>query len=86
MLTAYEQLLKEWKECYAPSEPESDWDARFIVAYNVLPQVSYMLACLTSADPAERAWMADELLHDQTLEKIRCMVAAHTADDTDKAA
>lgn len=49
MLTAYEQLLKEWKECYAPSEPESDWDARFIVACNVLPQVSYMLACLTSA-------------------------------------
>jgi len=37
-------------------------------------------------DPAERAWMADELLHDQTLDKIRCILTGHAADDADMAA
>ena len=86
VLTAYEQLLKSWKECYAPSEHESDWDVRYIAVCNALPQVSYMLDCLTSADAAERARMADKLLHGQTLEQIRCMVAAHAADDTARTA
>lgn len=86
VLTAYEQLLKSWKECYAPSEPESDWDMRYITACALLPQISYMLECLTSADAAERAWMADELQHDQTLEKISRILTDHAVDDAGMAA
>lgn len=86
VLTAYEQQLKNWKECYAPLNPEADWDARYTTACALLPPITCMLDCLTSADAAERARMADELLHGQTLEQIRCMVAAHAADDTARTA
>ena len=86
VLTAYEQLLKNWKACYAPLNPEADWDARYITACALLPQISYMLECLTSADAAERAWMADELQHDQTLEKISCILTDHAVDDAGMAA
>lgn len=86
VLTGYERQLKSWKEHYAPTDPEADWDARYTTACALLPQISYMLECLTSADAAERARMADKLLHGQTLEQIRCMVAAHAADDTARTA
>ncbi len=86
VLTAYEQLLKSWKECYAPSEPESDWDVRYVAACNALPQVSYMFDCLTSADAKERAQTADELLHAHALDKINFFLAKHAADDANLAA
>ena len=85
-LTACEQQLKRWKECYAPPDPEADWDARYTTACALLPQISYMLECLTSADAAERAWMADELQHDQTLEKISRILTDHAVDDAGMAA
>ena len=85
-LAAYEQLLENWKACYAPLDPETDWDARYITACALLPQISYMLECLTSADAAERAWMADELQHDQTLEKISRILTDHAVDDAGMAA
>ena len=68
------------------SEPESDWDARYITACNALPQVSYMLDCLTSADAKERAQTANVLLHDQTLDKIDSFLSEHAADDANLAA
>ena len=85
-LTACEQQLKRWKECYAQPDPEADWDARYTTACALLPQISYMLECLTSADAAERAWMADELQHDQTLEKISRILTDHAVDDAGMAA
>lgn len=86
VLTAYEQLLKSWKECYAPSEPESDWDVRYITACNALPRISYMLDCLTSANAKKRAQTADELLHAHALDKINFFLAEHAADNTNLAA
>ncbi len=86
VLTAYEQLLKNLKECYAPSEPESDWDVRYITACNALPQVSYLLDCLSSADAKERAETVDAILHDHTLDKINSFLADHPADDANMAA
>jgi len=85
-LSACEQLLKSWKERYAPSDPESDWDARYIAACNALLQVPYMLDCLTSADAKERAETADALLQDHTLDKINSFLADHTEDDSSMAA
>ena len=85
-LTSYEQLLKIWKECYAPPNPESDWDVRYIASCNALPQVSYLLDCLTSADAKERAKTTDALLHDQTLDKINSFLADHPAADANMAA
>ena len=86
VLTACERLLKSWKECYAPSDPESDWDGRYIAACNALPQVSYLLDCLTSADAKERAETADALLQDHTLDKISSFLADHAEDDASMAA
>jgi len=85
-LSACEQLLKSWKECYAPSDPESDWNARYIAARNALPQVSYLLDCLTSADAKERAETADVLLQDHTLDKISSFLADYAEDDANMAA
>ena len=85
-LSACERLLKSWKECYAPSDPESDWNARYIAACNALPQVSYLLDCLTSADAKERAKTANALLQDYTLDKISSFVADHAASDVNMAA
>lgn len=86
ILTAYERLLKSWKECYAPSDPESDWNGRYIAACNALPQVSYLLDCLTSADAKERAETADALLQDHTLDQIVSFLVDHAEDDASMAA
>lgn len=86
VLTACERLLKSWKECHAPSDPESDWGARYIAACNALPQVSYLLDCLTSMDAKERAEMADVLLQDHTLNKISSFLADRAEDDASMAA
>ena len=86
VLTACERLLKSWKECYAPSDPESDWDGRYIAACNALPQVSYLLDCLTSADAKERAETANALLQDHTLDKISSFLADYAEDDANMAA
>ncbi len=86
VLTSYERLLKSWKECYAPSEPESDWDVRYITACNALPQVSYLLDCLSSADAKERAETVDALLQEHTLDEISSFLADHPVDDANMAA
>lgn len=86
VLTAYERLLKSWKEGYAPSDPESDWDGRYIAACDALPQVSYLLDCLTSTDAKERADTADALLQDHTLDKISSFLTDHVEDDANMAA
>ncbi len=86
MLIACERLLKSWKECYAPPDPESDWDVRYISACNALPKVSYLLDCLTSADAKERAETVDALLQGHTLDKINSFLADHPADDVNIAA
>lgn len=85
-LSACEQLLKSWKEYYAPSDPESDWDERYIAACNALPRVSYLLDCLTSADAKERAETADVLLQYHTLDKISSFGADYAEDDANMAA
>ena len=85
-LSACERLLRSWKECYAPSDPESDRDGRYITACNALPQISYLLDCLTSADAKERAETADALLQDHTLDKISSYLADYAEDDSSMAA
>ncbi len=86
VLIAYERLLKSWKESYAPPDPESDWDVRYIAACNALPKVSYLLDCLTSADAKERTETVDALLQEHTLDKINSFLADHPAADTNMAA
>lgn len=85
-LTAYEQLLKRWQACYAPPDPEADWDARYIAACALLPHVTYMLDGLTSADAQERARMADELLREGKLDQISRFLTDRAADDAGMAA
>ena len=85
-LTACERLLRSWKEDYAPPAPESEWNERYIAACNALPQISYQLDCLTSADAKERSGMLDMLLHDHTLDKISSYLADDLSDDTGMAA
>lgn len=86
VLITYERLLKSWRESYAPSDPESDWDGRYMAACNALPRISYLLDCLSSADAKERAKTADALLNDQTLDRINSFLADHSADDANMAA
>jgi len=63
-----------------PSPPNA------IAACNALPQVSYLLDCLTSADAKERADTANALLQDHTLDKINSVLADYAEDDANMVA
>ncbi len=70
VLIAYECLLKEWREKYAPHSGDKEWDRRFVAAMGTLPRLSYLIDCLYSPDAAEHASTMDKLVANGTLNDI----------------
>ena len=46
VLCDYLHLLEDWKERYAPSSPEEEWDTRFVEACQMLDRVEYLVDVL----------------------------------------
>jgi len=93
LLTDYEQLLKRWKEEFAPATPDVEvWDERFCQALRHLMPVSYAIECLLSSDPDERKEMLAYVKRTDTLSKIEAilnenrMEVNHNAAEKDRAA
>lgn len=75
-LIDYECLLKNRQKLFAPVHSSDDWDERFVSSGHSLPQVSYLIDCLYSADETLRRNTADSLLNDGTIRKIETWNAA----------
>ncbi len=80
-LIDYECLLKNRLRRFAPMHALDGWDERFVSSGHSLPQVSYLIDCLYSADEALRRNTADSLLNDGTIRKIETWNAAHRGED-----
>ena len=79
VLTDYEQLLKQWKEEFAPAAPDAEvWDQRFCQAVRHLPLVSHAVDCLFSPDPNERKGMMDSLKSAGVLPKVEAFLRNHS--------
>lgn len=55
VLCDYRNLLRRWKEGYAPKTPEDDWNPLFVEALQKQDYVDYLLDTLLSPDMEERA-------------------------------
>jgi len=77
VLIDYECLLKNRQKHFAPVHFSDDWDERFVSSVHSLPQVSYLIDCLYSADETLRRNTADSLLNDGNIRKIEAWNAAH---------
>ncbi|MBR6954363.1 MAG: DNA primase [Clostridia bacterium] len=93
LLTDYEQLLKRWKEEFAPATPDVEvWDERFCQALRHLMPVSHAIDCLLSSDPEERKEMLAYIKRTDTLSKIEAILNENRtevncdAEENDRAA
>lgn len=64
VLCGYLHLLEDWKERYAPSSPEEEWDDRFVEACQMLDYIEYLADILTVGGLEERVAVVDELMKD----------------------
>lgn len=55
VLCDYRNLLRRWKEDYAPKTPEDDWNQSFVEALQKQDYVDYLLDVLLSPDMEKRA-------------------------------
>lgn len=89
-LIDYECLLKRWKADYAPSTPDESWDERFVTACKELPVIAYLTDCLYAADSQARKELADALLKEGVIARLKeCLDGkeeCHDAHDADLAA
>ena len=83
VLTDYEQLLKKWKEDFAPAAPDAEaWDQRFCQAVRRLPLVSHAVDSLLSPDPNERKAMMDSLKSAGVLQQMETILKAYHEEVT----
>lgn len=67
VLCDYLHLLEDWKERYAPSSPEDEWDDRFVEACQMLDCIEYLSDILTFAELEVRIKAVDMLNRDGTI-------------------
>lgn len=80
VLIDYECILKRRRTLYAPQASDNDWHPDFVAACHHLPQVSYMIDSLYSADASERKATANTLLADGTIDRIVRWQINHSHD------
>lgn len=71
ILFRYMQILKRWKEKYAPKSPEDMPDKRFIEACQNLEYIAYLVDELTFSDKDGRTRLMDELHRSGYIERLR---------------
>ena len=70
VLCGYLHLLEDWKERYAPSSPEEEWDDRFVEACQMLDRVEYLVDVLTFEELEVRVKTVDMLKEDGTIDRL----------------
>ena len=71
VLTDYEQLLKRWKNDYAPATADAPIDDRYVEACQMLPAVTDMIDALFQADADLRARVARQIVQDGTIPRLK---------------
>ena len=80
VLCDYRNLLRRWKEGYAPKTPEDEWNPLFVEALQKQDYVDYLLATLLSADMEERAALIAS--HGKEVRNLERRMADLAARDT----
>lgn len=70
VLCDYLHLLEDWKERYAPSGSEDEWDDRFVEACQMLDRIEYLADILTFAELEVRVKTVDMLCRDGTISRL----------------
>ena len=60
MLTDYFHLLREWKQQYAPKQPEDEWHPLFVEALQRESYIEYLLDILLYGTPEEKKALVAE--------------------------
>ena len=83
VLTDYEQLLKRWKNDYAPATADAPIDDRYVEACQMLPAVSDMIDALLQADPELRARVVQQVVQDSTIPQLKERLDKLQEEETD---
>jgi len=59
-MTDYYHLLGDWKEKYAPKDPEEEWDPRFCEALSKRTNLAYVLDCFLEGNLEEQVDIMNE--------------------------
>ncbi len=81
VLTDYEQLLRRWKQDYAPATPDEPLDDRFIEACQMLDSVTAMTDILFMPDRELRARLVQKVMADATIHKLKSRLDRLKAGD-----
>lgn len=71
VLTDYEQLLKRWKQNYAPTTTDAPLDDRFVEACQMLPSITAMTNILFLPDADLRARLVRKVMQDNTILRLK---------------
>ena len=84
VLTNYEQLLKRWKQDYAPVTADTPIHDRFVEACQMLPSITAMTNILFLPDADLRARLVRKVMQDNTILRLKerlDMLREEEADD-----
>ena len=71
VLIDYEQLLKRWKQNYAPTTADAPLDDRFVEACQMLPSITAMTNILFLPDTDLRARLVQKVMQDNTIPRLK---------------
>ena len=77
VLTDYFHLLREWKQQYAPKQPEEEWHSLFVEALQRESYIEYLLDVLSYGTPEEKKALVAE--QRKEVMKLEQRIAGHTA-------
>ena len=70
VLCDYLHLREDWKERYAPSSPEEEWDDRFVEACQMLDRVEYLVDVLIFEELFVRVKTVNMLKKDGIIDRL----------------
>ena len=71
VLTDYEQLLKRWKNDYAPATADAPIDDRYVEACQMLPSITAVTNILFLPDADLRARLVRKVMQDNTIPRLK---------------
>ena len=77
VLSEYFPLLREWKQQYAPKQPEEEWHSLFVEAMQRESHVEYLRDILLYGTPEEKKALVAE--QRKEVMKLEQRIAGHTA-------
>ena len=71
VLIDYEQLLKRWKQDYAPATAAAPINGRYVEACQMLPCITEMVDALFQADAELRTRVVRQTVQDETIPRLK---------------